>query len=141
MLTGMTLLIVADVILRNVFNQPLAYSIEVVELTLSIVVFLGIIICTAKQGHVTINIIVTRFSPRVKAAINSFVYFLSTGIFGVLTWRLFMQGINLQQTGKMTAILKIPFYPFILVLAFCSILITLLFLSQLVHFIRRTVSE
>jgi TRAP-type C4-dicarboxylate transport system permease small subunit len=137
----MTLLIVADVTLRYVFNQPLAYSLEVVELALSVVVFFGIVMCTARQGHVAIDIVVTRFSPRVKAAINSFVYFLSTGIFGVLAWRLFVQGINIQQAGKMTPILKIPQYPLILVFALCSVLVALLFLSQLVHFIRRALSE
>lgn len=137
----MTLLIVADVVLRYVFNRPLAYSLEVVELALSLVVFFGIIICTARRGHVAIDIIVARLSPRSAAVINSFVYFLSTGIFGVLAWRLFIYEMDIQQAGNMTAILRIPQYPFILVFALCSVLITLLFLSQLVQYIRRALSE
>ncbi len=130
-----------DVALRYIFNQPLAYSYELIESVLCLVVFFGIAICTARKGHVDIGIIVERFPQRVQAAISSFYYFLSTVLFGVIAWQMFAQTIQTQQMGKVTAILRIPYYPFVGVVALCSVLIALLLLSQLVHFFSKAVSE
>ena len=140
-LGGMVLFIVADVILRYAFDQPMSYALELIEVALSLVVFFGLIMCTSRRGHIDIPVLVTRFSRQVQAATNSFVYFLGTGLFSVMAWRLFAHAMHVQQIGTVTTILKLPHYPFILVIALCSVLVTLLLLSQLIHFIVEAVSE
>ena len=50
-LGGIVIVIVVDIILRYIFNVPLAFSVELVELALALVVFFGIIVCTAQRGQ------------------------------------------------------------------------------------------
>jgi len=137
----MILLIVADVMLRRIFNQPLAYSLELVEATLPMVVFFGIVVCTARQGHIDIGVLVMRFPQRVQAAISSSVYFLTAGLFSLIAWRCFVHAMHHQQLGTVTIILRIPIFPFFFVVALCSVVATLLFLSQFIHFTAKAVSE
>ena len=137
----MTLFIVADVFLRYVFNRPLAYTLELVEIALSLVVFFGVVVCTARQGHIEMNILVVRLPKRAQLAIDCFVYFLCTGLFVVIAWRVFAYAMHTQQIGTVTTILKVPLYPSLLVIALCSVLVTLLLLSQFVHYIRKAISE
>ena len=140
-LGGLILFIVADVIARYIFNQPFAFGLEVVENFLSIVVFFGLILCTAHKGHVELSVLVEKLPHRVQATISSLVFFLSTAICGAITWRLVIHAVQIKEIGTVSSILKIPQYPFIWVVALCSILITLLFLSQTVHFIKKAASE
>ena len=134
-LGGIVLLIVADIILRYVFNRPIAYTVEVVEVALSIIVFFGIIICTAQRGHVNMDILLTRFPRRVQGAVNSFLYLLSAGLFGLIAWRCVIYAMQLQDMGRVSIMLRLPSYPFVLVIAFCSFLTSLLFLSQFIRFV------
>lgn len=140
-LGGLVSLTVVDIILRYVFNNPLAYTVELVGLALAIVVFFGIVVCTAQRGHVNINVLLTRFPRRVQAAINSFFYFLSAGIFGVIAWRSVVYAMQTQDMNLVSTMLKLPYYPFILVIALCSLLTGLLFLSQFIHFVVETVRK
>lgn len=135
LLGGIVSLMVADIILRYIFNRPLAYSKEMVELTLVLVVFFGIAICTAQRGHVKMDIFLMRFPQRVQAVINSFIYILATGLFSLITWRSFVYVMQIRDRGQESAILGVPIYPFVFMVALWSLLITLLFLSQLIHFV------
>ena len=140
-LGGMILFIVADVASRYILNQPFPFSLELVERLLSIVVFFGLILCTARKGHVVLGVLVDKVSLRIQLTINSIVYFLSTAMFAVITWRLFVHVIQTKEIGTVTSILRIPHYPFILLVALSSVLITLLLFSQFVHYIKEVVSE
>ncbi len=137
----MTLLIVVDVFLRYVFSQPLAYSLELIEVSLSLVVFFALIVCTQQKGHIDISLVVSRFSPRAQVITSSFIYFLSTGLFALMTWRFFVQALHVQELGNVTAILRIPQYPFILVIVLCAFVVTLLLLSQFIHLLAKAVAE
>lgn len=135
------LLTVLDITLRYVFNRPLGYAVEVVELALCIVVFIGIIVCTAKRAHVIMDILLTRLPQRGAAAINSFMYFFATVTFGVMTWRFVIYAIQSQEMQRVSMMLKWPYYPFVLFSALCGLLTTLLFLSQFIHFVAKAVRK
>ena len=136
-LGGIVLLIVVDIILRYGFNRPLAFSLELVEFGLCLIVFLAIAVCTAHRGHVNIDIFLRRFPKRGQAAINSFIYFLATGIFGLMVWGLVIYAM----WSGVSIMLKLPYQPFILWAAFCILLTCLLFLSQFIHFVVEAVRK
>jgi TRAP-type C4-dicarboxylate transport system permease small subunit len=140
-LGGMVLLIVADIVLRYIFNSPLSYSLELVEVGLAVVVFFAIVVCTADRGHINIDIFLKRFPERAQAAINSFFYLICTGLFGLLVWRCTLYAMRLQDMGQVTMMLRVPYYPFVLVMALCSLLASLVFLSQFIRFVVKAVRK
>jgi len=56
-LNAMMLLVVADVILRKYFAAPIRGALEITEILMGFVVFLGLAFCAAKDEHVVIDIV------------------------------------------------------------------------------------
>jgi TRAP-type C4-dicarboxylate transport system permease small subunit len=139
LLAGITLLIFVNVIFRYLLNQPLDYSQEIVEVILSLIAFWGIAICTSRQGHVAIDVIVKRFSPKAQAVIGSIIYFLTTALFGIMTWRFFKYAFDNPES--VTNILRLPKYIFVIIIGLTSIVITLLFFTQFIQILKRTASR
>ena len=131
-LVVMMLLITMDVLLRYFLNRPVKGSFELVEFMMAIVVCLGMAYTGVQKGHVAVEIVVSRFSPRVQALIDSFNYLVSTILFSLISWKSVVQAKVLGVSGLTSAILYVPVYPFVFVLAFGSGLLSLVFL---VHFI------
>ena len=134
-ITIVVLLTVSDIILRYVFNHPLSYAVEIVELGLCLTVFISIAACTAHKSHVNIDILLTRLSQRRQAITNSGIYFFTTIMLGILCWRLISYALLSKEIGQVSTMLKLPIYVFILIAAICILLTTLLFLSQCIHFV------
>lgn len=141
LLGGVVLVIVLEIVRRYIFNRPAAYTVELVETGLSIIVFLAIAVCTVERGHINIDIFLKRFPRRAQAAINSFFYLLCTGLFGLIAWRCVVYAVQLQDMGQISMMLKMPYYPFVLVIALGTLLTCLVFLSQFIHFVVEAVRK
>jgi len=68
------LVVVYDVTMRYVFTQPTIWGFEVAEWLLSIMALLGGGYCFLHGGHVKVDILYMRFSPRVKAILDLVTY-------------------------------------------------------------------
>lgn len=134
-LAGIVLLIVTDVTLRYVFNRPIRAGLEVVELGLVLIVFCSIAFCTAQRSHLAIDTLVIRLPQRVQVVIGSIVHFIGAGIFAVIAWQSIVHAVRLEDYGNVTVLLNLPYYPFLSVVALCSLLVSLLLLGQLVRLI------
>lgn len=134
-LVVMMLLIVIDVLLRYFFNRPVKGVFELIEFMVAIVVCLGMAYTGVQKGHVAVELVVSRFSPRVQALIDSFNYLVSTILFSLISWKSVVQAKVLWVSGLTSSILYVPVYPFVFVLAFCSGLLGLVFL---LHFLDST---
>ena len=132
-LMAMMFLMVVDVFLRRVFNEPLTGSFEVVQLMQVTLVYLGVAYTTVKKAHISIDLITSHLSDRTSALLESIVLFLSLGFFALITWRNILRAEELW-TGKATSVLlSIPLFPFYYMLAFGCGLLCLVLLVQLVE--------
>ncbi|MBT3254988.1 MAG: TRAP transporter large permease subunit [Deltaproteobacteria bacterium] len=132
-LMAMMFLMVVDVFLRRVFNQPLTGSFEVVQLMQVTLVYLGVAYTTVKKAHISIDLITSHLSDRTSALLESIVLFLSLGFFALITWRNILRAEELW-TGKATSVLlTIPLFPFYYMLAFGCGVLCLVLLVQLVE--------
>ena len=132
-LMAMVLLTIVDVVLRRIFNHPLSSSLELSQVMLVIVVFSSVAYCGIKSGHVTIDALTSRFSPKIQAILNSI-----TGLFGVLLfsamgWGSMVLAMDKLSNHSVTGILPIPIYPFVFLVAFGSILLALILLVQFIN--------
>ena len=127
------LLVVVDVCLRRFFNSPIRGSHDLSGLGFSIVVFLPMAWCALKEGHVDLNILVSRFPKSARLGIEVIILFITTGTLGVTSWQLLMQGIRLQNMNAETPILGIPFSPFLYLATLGTLMMTLVFLIKFFH--------
>jgi TRAP-type C4-dicarboxylate transport system permease small subunit len=126
-LGAMMFLTAIDVILRYIFNRPVPGSYELTQFMMAIVVPFGIAYCAYAEGHVNVDLIITRFSKRVQNILGIITSLFSLGLFILITWQN-LKYVKEQFESKLTsAVLLIPVYPFVFLVAlgiavFCLVL-------------------
>jgi len=111
----------ADVVLRYFFNRPQAWIVEISEYLLLYITFLGAAWVLSKEGHVIVDIVITRVSPKIRA----FVYLVIFYFGSIETLDLFKRGV------PNPSVLEFPKAPLVAVIPFGSFFFA-------VQFIRRT---
>jgi len=138
-LVAMMLLTVSDVFLRYVFKKPILDSIHLTEYMMVCVVFLALAWCEVNGKHVTVDLIVSRFSPRIQAVFSSGTYLVELGLCSLITWQSFRETLAIKQLQKSSLLLGVPVYPFYFVLAFGCAIFSLVMLTKLIHHLYKTV--
>ena len=128
----MMFLVAADVTLRYIFNSPIRGSVELVELMMIVVVFLAVAYTASQKGHVSIELVVSRFPQRVQAILDVFTSLLSLGFIVLVIWRSIVRGHTMWADHHVTIVLSIPIFPFLYIIAFgCALLVIVLFANIL----------
>ena len=70
----MMFLVGIDVVLRYIFNRPIAGSYEIVQFMLVIVVFFGMANTAVHNGHIRVDIFITHLTPKVQDVIDTITY-------------------------------------------------------------------
>lgn len=129
-LMAMVLLVVVDVCLRRLFNSPLSWSLEVVQILLVVVVFFSVAYCAARQGHIAIGALVSRFSEKTQMVIEVGTNTLGVCVYGMMCWGSITLAQHAQHVHRITGMLPIPVYPFMLAVALGSLLLALVILVK-----------
>ena len=140
-LLAMVLLIIVDIILRRIFNNPISWSLEVIRVELVVVVFFSVAYCGARRGHISIDVLTSRLPPRIQAYLETVMIFLGMGLFIFMAWGSINSGMGLLANHRITGLLPIPLYPFAFAVALGSLLLALVLMVQLLHSIKNMVSK
>lgn len=124
------LLVVVNVCMRRFANSPILGVHDISALAFSIIVFLPMAWCALKDGHVSFNIVVDRFPRTTRLAVEAIMLLITTGILGLVSWQLVMQGIRLGSMNAETALLEIPLSPFLYLAALGMTMMTMAFLIK-----------
>jgi len=127
----MMLLTTSDVVGRYFFNHPIGGTYELIGLLLVCAATWGLAYCQIHRRHIRISVLLDRFSPRIRAGLDSLAYIIGLGAFFLICWQMLVMATEyflLGDTGT-TEELGIPFFPFMLTLAIgvgmlCIILLT-----------------
>jgi TRAP-type C4-dicarboxylate transport system permease small subunit len=136
-----TLLVVVDVCARRLFNSPLGGTHELSGFAFSIIVFLPLAWCAINDGHVELSIVVDRLPKIAKLSIEVIMMFITTVILGLMTSQILVHGTTLQAGKAETAILGIPYYPFLYLASFGGIILTLAFLIRFIRSLSNIIEE
>lgn len=109
MLGLLMLFTVTDVCARYFFNAPITGVSELSEFMMVIVVFLALAWCALGRKHVRVELIVSRFTPRVRAIVDSITLLAALGTFVIITWRSFLESADVVTA---TSLLRLPHAPF-----------------------------
>jgi len=138
-LAVMMFITAVDVIGRYIFNRPIKGSTELNELALVVMVFLGFAFTATQKGHVRVELIISRFSEKLQAVIESLIALIGVGLFVLITWQAFILALTQRSRGLTSMVLFIPVFPFALVIAFGSGLLCLVLIVQLFQDVSRAI--
>jgi TRAP-type C4-dicarboxylate transport system permease small subunit len=140
-LGAMMLMTVVDVLLRYALNRPILGSVEITRFMMVTLVFCVLAWCAVRKGNVKVDLLVAHFPPRVQAIFDSFTCFFSLGVFSLIAWNGFLEARNMWLLGRVSDILRVPDYPFYLVLAIGSVVLCLVLLANLIQFVGQAVKR
>jgi TRAP-type C4-dicarboxylate transport system permease small subunit len=121
-LIPMMLLTAADVTGRNLFNRPIAGTMDLSQYMLAVFILLGLAYSQQAKAHVKVSLLVSRLSPRSQALAAIVSTLMSLSVLGVLAWQGWVVGWEEKTVSDM---LRIPQYPFRLLLSMAASLFCL----------------
>jgi len=136
----MMVLIIADVVLRSVFNRPITGTAEIASLMLVCMV-LGVAWCGVQGRHIRVGLVMDRFSPRVQAIVDSITLLAGLGVYIILVWQGFLASLYAWDFDVKSSMLDVPTFPvyWLLVLSFamlCIAMVTLL-IQRIAELVKR----
>lgn len=137
----MMLVTTVDVLSRFFFNAPITGSIEITGFLLVLTILLGIPYAAAKRQHITIDIVSSKLPDRMRLNLASITLFIAIVLFGVVVWRSIDYAFLMHRMHRVTAVLRMPLSPFVVVVAFGFALTGLVLLINLLQNIDRGVKD
>jgi TRAP-type C4-dicarboxylate transport system permease small subunit len=134
-LAAMMFLTAADVILRRAINKPITGSYELIQFMMVITVSLGLSYTALHKGHVTLDIVTSKFPDRARGIVDSVVGLLGLGVAALMTWQACIYITTIQKSQLTSTVLLVPMYPFVAVAAFGLAFFSLVLLLHLLEFI------
>lgn len=129
LLIPLMLLTTTDVMGRKFLSKTIPGSFELSEYILAVFILLGAAYTQQVKGHVGVDFVTSRLSPRVRAVCQIITTLLSLFIIAILIWHGWLEGIRERTVSDM---LRIPQYPFRLLVAIGGFLLWLELLIDLV---------
>lgn len=134
-LVVMMLLTTLDVVLR-LFKSSVPGTYEIVALLGAVVASFALGYTSVEKGHIAVDFLVMRFSPKAQALTGSANAIVAAGLFAVVTWQSVIYGMDLLNTGQVSLTIQIPIYPFVFGVAAGCGLLTLVLIVECVHGLR-----
>jgi TRAP-type C4-dicarboxylate transport system permease small subunit len=123
------LLTVGDVTGRSFFNKPIPGTFELSEYMLAGIVLLGAAYTQQVKGHVGVDFLTSRCSPRTRSVLQALTTLAGLLIIAIMVWQGCLEGIHEKTVSDQ---LRVPQWPFKLLVAVGGLL---LWLELLLDFI------
>jgi TRAP-type C4-dicarboxylate transport system permease small subunit len=140
-LVAMMFLTAMDVLLRYLLNRPISGAMEITEYMMVILVSLGLAYCGIVKGHVSVEVLTSRFSAKGQSILNCITYFLSFGFFSLITWQSIKYIRLTFKSNLVSAVLHIPTFPFIAMLSLGSLVFSLVLLADFLDYLSKAVNK
>ena len=128
MVIPLMLLTFADVMLRGFFNKPIPGTFEISQYILAVFILLGAAYTQQVKGHVGVDFVTSRLSPRLRTICEIITTLLSLFIIAIVVWQGWVEGIAEKAVSDQ---LRIPQYPFKVLVAVGGFLLWLELLIDL----------
>jgi TRAP-type C4-dicarboxylate transport system permease small subunit len=130
-LFSVMLLIVANIILRTVFNHPILGTYELVGFLTAMGMALALAHCAFQDGHIAVGFILEQFPQKIQSIAAVLVNAASLLLWAGAVWSLGKFGYAMKIKGLVSPSAEIPVYPFIYLVAFGLLGLCLVLLFKL----------
>ena len=116
-LLTMMLLTVVDVVGRYILNRPVRGAFEVTELMLVVLIFAGLPLVSYADEHAVMDFIDRLLGPAGRLALWRAVQAVCAGFMFLLAWLLWLKAARISGYRDATDVLRIPYGPFVYLMA------------------------
>ena len=134
-------LVVSNVIGRRLFGAPVRGTVEGVEFLTAMAIGLCLAYCAIHGGHVAVGFLTDKFKPKTQAVIEIFIKLLSMSFLILACWRVALYADRMYQTGQISLTLSLPYFPFVLTIAFGFLCYCLVLLLEILEQIGKVVKN
>jgi len=135
------LVITSDVLGRFIFNNPITGTVDISQYVMVIAVYLAVSYCALVKGHVSVDLIVAKFSQRGQAIIDSVTGFVSLVLFSLIAWQSVFILSESRNRGEASMTVGIPSWPFRAILLAGIVMLCLVLVVDLVHLVAKAVKK
>jgi len=131
-----------DVILRYSLNRPIHWMLEITEYIMLYIPFLGAALVLKEEGHIRVDLLINRFSPKKKTWIN-IITSLVGGIV-MLIYTVFGLQVTLDAFKRGTPSLeslRTPVFLIIMIIPIGSFFFTIQFVRQMAGYFHKLQNE
>ena len=107
----MMAMVTVDVIMRYIFNSPINGAMEISEILLVLVVFLGLAAVQSKDEHVTVTLFISRFKNQARLILSIVMTSLALGFFILMIWQSTENAVSAWKAGSEFQDLEITTVP------------------------------
>ena len=111
------ILIVSNIILRKLFNNPILGTYELVGFLTALGVGFALARCAFQNSHIAIDFIMERLPSRPQAFIAAIINAVSAVFWAAAVWFLIKYAQAMKIKGLVSPSAEIPVYPFIYLVA------------------------
>lgn len=126
----MIFLTCVNIFLRSVWN-PVTGTFELMGYFGAIVTAFALGYTQINRGHISVDILVLRFSEKTQRVLNAINYCFCMIFFAIVAWQISKYATTLLKTGEITETLRIIYYPFTYGVALGCAILSLVFLTDL----------
>ncbi len=112
-LFAMMALTFVDVVGRYVFNSPVVGGLELTEFSMAIVIFLGLVLLTSDEGHVTVDLLDSFIPDKIKTVQKVIINIVNAAVMSIISWQLWIKAKDVAEYGDRTEFLRIPLSPLV----------------------------
>lgn len=132
-------LVVCNVLLRSLINKPYLGTYEFVGFFTALIIGLSLSWCAIQNGHIAVTFITEKLPPKVQLVINIVISIIAFIFLGLITWHTGKYAYSMVLSGEVSPTTEIPFYPFIYLVTFGLLMLSLIVLLKLIKIIRKGV--
>jgi TRAP-type C4-dicarboxylate transport system permease small subunit len=100
-----------DVVGRYFFHAPFAFTVELTQIAMALVVYFGVGLVTHEDAHISADIVVLRLPPLLRALLALATNLLALAFVAVMVWQLWLQAEFLWAKGDTTMVWHVPLWP------------------------------
>jgi len=137
-LVGMVVMTCFDVVTRY-FGHPIFGAVEIVSFMATILLACAMPLTEVEKGHVGVDLFVRKLSPRAQAITDALTGLVSTLLFAVVSWRMFLYAATIRKSGEVSMSLQWPTHIFVYLVAVAFAVLSLVILSQFLDNARKAI--
>ncbi len=122
-----------DVIGRYLFNRPIVGTVDLTELYMGLIVYLGIGATTYGRNHIRVDIVTTRLPPGLRRVFDLLAEAISAVVAGLICWQLWVIAAETVTYNALTRVWEVPVYPVAYAIAAASVIMVVALGLQLVQ--------
>ncbi len=129
-LAAMMVMTFCDVVGRYAFNSPIIGTVEMTEMCMGLLVFLGLAFTTRSGGHIVVDVVTLRLPVRWRRRLEFVAHVASTLIVALISWQLWRIAADTVSDNLLTQVWELPVYPVAYMMAAASTLVVVPVLAQ-----------